>query len=89
MFRDQLWRNDGSYKPPAAGVDYPEDLDDYPEPSEGWQNEDGVRIDLNRRLIPKAPPRSVLKRTGYCKENGIIAGYLTNGPASPTSDDDG
>ncbi|KAH0834714.1 hypothetical protein J3R83DRAFT_10262 [Lanmaoa asiatica] len=85
---DQLWRNDGSYKPPAPGEDYPEDLDDYPEPSEGWQNEDGVRIDLNRRLIPKAAPRSVLKRTNYCKEDSIIAGYLTNGPTSPTSDDE-
>ncbi|KAF9226219.1 hypothetical protein BS17DRAFT_807064 [Gyrodon lividus] len=83
---DQLWRNDGSYKPPAPGEDYPEDLDDYPEPSEGWQNEDGVRIDLNRRLIPKAPPRSVLKRTGYCKEESIIAGYLMDCPASPASD---
>ncbi|KAI9568020.1 hypothetical protein HD554DRAFT_1999734, partial [Boletus coccyginus] len=59
---DQLWRNDGSYKPPAPGEDYPEELDDYPEPFEGWQNEDGVRIDVNRRLIPKAPPRPVLKR---------------------------
>lgn len=88
MFRDQLWRNDGSYKPPAPGGEYPEDLDDYPEPLEGWQNEDGVRIDVNRRLIPKAPPRPVLKRTNYCKEDGIIAGYLTNGPASPASDDE-
>ena len=88
MCRDQLWRNDGSYKPPAPGGDYPEELDDYPEPSEGWQNEDGVRIDLNRRLIPKAPPRSVLKWTNYCKEDSIIAGYLTNGPSSPTSEDE-
>ncbi|KAF8119583.1 hypothetical protein EV363DRAFT_811142 [Boletus edulis] len=85
---DQLWRNDGSYKPPAPGEDYPEDLDDYPEPNGGWQNEDGIRIDINRRLIPKAPLRSVLKRTNYCKENSIIAGYLTNGQESPTSDDD-
>ncbi|KAF8555472.1 hypothetical protein OG21DRAFT_1483831 [Imleria badia] len=85
---DQLWRNDGSYRPPGPGQDYPEDLDDYPESSEGWQNEDGVRIDLNRRLIPKAPPRSVLKWTNYCKEDSIIAGYLTNGPSSPTSEDE-
>ncbi|KIJ63087.1 hypothetical protein HYDPIDRAFT_188641 [Hydnomerulius pinastri MD-312] len=85
---DQLWRNDGSYKPPAPGEEYPIDLDDYPEPTEGWQNEEGTRIDLGRRLIPKALPRGVLKRTNYCPENGIIAGYLTDFPASPTSDDE-
>ncbi|KAH7882292.1 hypothetical protein F5I97DRAFT_1931484 [Phlebopus sp. FC_14] len=85
---DQLWRNDGSYKPPPPGEGYPIDLDDYPEPSEGWQNEEGVRIDLNRRLIPRAPIRGVLKRTNYCPEDGIIAGYLTDFPSSPTSDDE-
>ncbi|KAI6016187.1 hypothetical protein EDC04DRAFT_559990 [Pisolithus marmoratus] len=28
---DQLWRNDGSYRPPPPGEAYPPDLDDYPE----------------------------------------------------------
>lgn len=85
---DQLWRNDGSYRPPPQGEAYPHDLDDYPEPEEGWQNEDGVRIDLNRRLIPKVPLRGVLKQTNYCPEEGIVSGYLMASPASPTSEDE-
>ena len=62
---DQLWTNSGQYKEPPPGEDYPPDLDDYPEPEEGWQNEQGVRIDLKHRLVPKAPLRSALKRTNY------------------------
>ncbi|EIW74416.1 hypothetical protein CONPUDRAFT_78067 [Coniophora puteana RWD-64-598 SS2] len=62
---DQLWTNSGAYKAPPPGEDYPLDLDDYPEPSEGWQNENGVRIDLKHRHVPKAPPRPALKRTNY------------------------
>ncbi|KIK28297.1 hypothetical protein PISMIDRAFT_91762 [Pisolithus microcarpus 441] len=88
LHRDQLWRNDGSYRPPPQGEAYPHDLDDYPEPEEGWQNEDGVRIDLNRRLIPKVPLRGVLKQTNYCPEEGIVSGYLMASPASPTSEDE-
>ncbi|KAF8191242.1 hypothetical protein BJ912DRAFT_964649 [Pholiota molesta] len=47
---DQLWTNDGAYK-------------EYPEPGEGWMNEECVRIDLSHRLIPKPPLRSALKQT--------------------------
>ncbi|KAI6158103.1 hypothetical protein BKA82DRAFT_4066754 [Pisolithus tinctorius] len=85
---DQLWRNDGSYRPPPPGEAYPPDLDDYPEPNEGWQNEEGVRIDLSRRLIPKVPLRGVLKQTNYCPEEGIVAGYLMDSPVSATSEDE-
>ena len=37
-------------------------LKHYPEPNTGWMNEDGVRIDMQHRLIPKLPLRSALKR---------------------------
>lgn len=67
--RDQLWTNEGAYKPPAPGMEYPIDLNDYPEYGHGWQNEEGVRIDMRHRLIPKQPLRSALKspkdRIGY------------------------
>ncbi|KAF9788549.1 hypothetical protein BJ322DRAFT_1001268 [Thelephora terrestris] len=59
---DQLWTNDGLYKPAEPGQDYPEDLADYPDPTVGWMNEVGMIIDLQHRLIPKTPPRSALKR---------------------------
>ncbi|KAG2140825.1 hypothetical protein BD769DRAFT_1662743 [Suillus cothurnatus] len=85
---DQLWRNDGSYRTPAPGDAYPPDLEGYPEPGSGWQNEEGTRIDIGHRLIPKPPLRSVLKPTNYKCQDGIIAGYLTAGPSSPTSDDE-
>ncbi|EGO29248.1 hypothetical protein SERLADRAFT_456766 [Serpula lacrymans var. lacrymans S7.9] len=71
---DQLWTNDGAYKPPAPGQEYPIDLDGYPEPPEGWQNEEGVRIDIRHRLIPKVPLRSALKRP---RPQEQIAGYIT------------
>ncbi|KAH7925065.1 hypothetical protein BV22DRAFT_465046 [Leucogyrophana mollusca] len=84
---DQLWTNAGAYKPPAPGQDYPLDLDDYPEPGEGWQNEDGVRIDLNHRRIPKLPLRPALKPTNYnYLEHINIAGLITSSPASVESD---
>ena len=35
----------------------------YPEPNCGWMNEDGTRIDMQHRLIPKLPLRSALKRS--------------------------
>lgn len=60
--RDQLWTNEGAYKPPAPGDEYPPDLDDYPEFGQGWMNEEGVRIDMSHRLIPKVPLRSALKQ---------------------------
>ncbi|KXN84456.1 hypothetical protein AN958_12431 [Leucoagaricus sp. SymC.cos] len=59
---DQLWTNEGAYKPPAPGDDYPPDLDDYPEFGEGWMNEAGVKIDTQHRLIPKTPLRPALKQ---------------------------
>jgi hypothetical protein len=58
---DQLWTNDGAYKPSPRGQEYPPDLDGYPEYNVGWQNEEGVRIDMQHRLIPKQPLRSALK----------------------------
>ncbi|KII91360.1 hypothetical protein PLICRDRAFT_51527 [Plicaturopsis crispa FD-325 SS-3] len=58
---DQLWTNEGAYKPPASGDEFPLDLAEYPEPGQGWQNEEGVRIDTKHRLIPKQPLRSALK----------------------------
>ncbi|KAG6833061.1 hypothetical protein H0H87_011805 [Tephrocybe sp. NHM501043] len=58
---DQLWTNDGAYKPPPAGHEYPPDLESYPEHGDGWMNEHGVRIDMGHRLIPKAPLKSALK----------------------------
>ncbi|KAI0699172.1 hypothetical protein C8T65DRAFT_305346 [Cerioporus squamosus] len=60
---DQLWTNDGQYKMPPPGMEYPPDLAYYPEPNQGWMNEDGVRIDMQHRLIPKQPLRSALKRS--------------------------
>ncbi|KAG7449077.1 uncharacterized protein BT62DRAFT_887929 [Guyanagaster necrorhizus] len=58
---DQLWTNTGTYKAPEPGDEFPLDLDGYPEPGQGWMNEDGVRIDVMHRLVPKAPLRSALK----------------------------
>lgn len=37
-------------------------LQGYPDPNTGWMNEEGVRIDMEHRLIPKPPLRSALKR---------------------------
>ncbi|KAG6878937.1 hypothetical protein C0992_006473 [Termitomyces sp. T32_za158] len=58
---DQLWTNEGAYKPPEQGQECPSDLDGYPEFGEGWMNEQGVRIDMAHRLIPKVPLKSALK----------------------------
>ncbi|KAF9527698.1 hypothetical protein CPB83DRAFT_749381, partial [Crepidotus variabilis] len=57
---DQLWTNDGGYRPPTS-QEYPPDLDEYPDYGEGWMNEEGVRIDMSHRLVPKVPLRSALK----------------------------
>ncbi|EIM81884.1 uncharacterized protein STEHIDRAFT_149645 [Stereum hirsutum FP-91666 SS1] len=59
---DQLWTNSGSYKPPMPGEEYPRDLHFYPEVGQGWMNEDGTKIDMQHRLIPKVPQKSALKR---------------------------
>ncbi|KAF5356498.1 hypothetical protein D9757_012579 [Collybiopsis confluens] len=58
---DQLWTNGGAFKGPQKGHEYPPDLDGYPEFGDGWMNEEGVRIDMAHRLIPKTPLRSALK----------------------------
>ncbi|KAF8217457.1 hypothetical protein K438DRAFT_1557342 [Mycena galopus ATCC 62051] len=60
---DQLWTNDGAYKPAPPDQEFPPDLRDYPSSGSGWMNEDGVRIDMGHRLIPKVPLRSALKHT--------------------------
>jgi len=65
---DQLWTNDGQFLP--AEREYPPDLDEYPDYGVGWMNEDGVRIDMNHRLIPKAPLRPALKRNGISTSSG-------------------
>jgi hypothetical protein len=44
------------------GQEYPPDLASYPDYGEGWMNEEGMRIDMQHRLVPKAPLRSALKR---------------------------
>jgi hypothetical protein len=64
FYSDQLWTNDGEYLPPAEGQEYPPDLNEYPDYGVGWMNEEGVRIDMQHRLIPKAPLRPALKRSG-------------------------
>lgn len=50
------------YLPTEPTAEFPYDLSDYPEPGTGWMNEDGIRIDMQHRLIPKAPLRPALKR---------------------------
>jgi hypothetical protein len=69
LHSDQLWTNDGVYKPPKRGREFPIDLQDYPDYGEGWMNEHGVRIDMEHRLIPKVPLRSALKRPKANDEN--------------------
>ncbi|KAI8971287.1 hypothetical protein BD414DRAFT_581455 [Trametes punicea] len=59
---DQLWTNDGYFKSPEPGQEYPPDLANYPEPNTGWMNEEGIRIDMEHRLIPKRPLRPALKQ---------------------------
>ena len=60
---DQLWDNEGGYAPAPEHDKYPLDLHDYPEPGTGWVNEDGVQIDMKRRIVRKKPLRSALKKT--------------------------
>ncbi|KAH9849007.1 hypothetical protein C2E23DRAFT_738186 [Lenzites betulinus] len=59
---DQLWTNDGHFRSPEPGQEFPPDLAYYPEPNAGWMNEDGVRIDMQHRRIEKRPLRSALKQ---------------------------
>lgn len=58
---DQLWTNEGAYRPAMPQEEFPPDLDSYPDAGEGWMNEEGKRIDMKHRLVPKPPLRSVLK----------------------------
>ncbi|KAI0765182.1 hypothetical protein C8Q74DRAFT_1034955 [Fomes fomentarius] len=67
---EQLWTNDGQFKLPEPGQEYPPDLAHYPEPNSGWMNEEGVRIDMQHRLIPKQPLRPALKRSKPLNVNG-------------------
>lgn len=62
VYSDQLWTNDGVFVAPDAGTEYPIELSEYPEVGIGWQNEEGIRIDMQHRLIPKLPLRPALKR---------------------------
>lgn len=78
---DQLWTNDGKYKSPEVGHEYPPDLVDYPEPNAGWMNEEGTRIDTQHRLIPKPPLRSALKRP---KVSSYNLEHLSPSHISPT-----
>ncbi|TFY69795.1 hypothetical protein EVG20_g3010 [Dentipellis fragilis] len=71
---DQLWTNEGAFRPPSPGQEYPLDLQHYPEPGTGWMSEDGVRIDMQHRLVPKAPLRSALKRSRKPSMGGGNAG---------------
>ena len=50
------------------GCEYPIDLEDYPDVGTGWQNEEGVRIDMQHRLIPKVPLRPALKRSSSSQQ---------------------
>ena len=59
-----MWTNDGGYvRPEKPGEEFPPELTDYPEPGAGWMNEEGIRIDIEHRLIPKLPLRPALKRS--------------------------
>jgi hypothetical protein len=60
---DELWDNDGSYALAPEHRQYPSDLRNYPEPGVGWMNEEGVQIDMKRRLVRKKPLRSALKKS--------------------------
>ncbi|KAI0824918.1 hypothetical protein BC628DRAFT_1321544 [Trametes gibbosa] len=60
---DQLWTNDGHFKSPEPGQEFPPDLAYYPEPNTGWMNEEGLRIDMQHRRIEKRPLRSALKQS--------------------------
>ncbi|KAA1478697.1 hypothetical protein DENSPDRAFT_788334 [Dentipellis sp. KUC8613] len=71
---DQLWTNEGAFRAPTPGQEYPLDLQHYPEPGTGWMSEDGVRIDMQHRLVPKAPLRSALKRSRAPSMGGGNAG---------------
>jgi hypothetical protein len=61
-FSDQLWTNDGLYKPAEPGTEFPDDLTNYPDPDMGWMNEIGVHIDMHHCLVPKFPARSAMKQ---------------------------
>jgi hypothetical protein len=79
FFRDQLWTNDGAYRSPLPGYEFPSDLEDYPEYGQGWMNELGVRIDMEHRLIPKMPLRSALKKPRTPEQDFAQAEHATVG----------
>lgn len=60
---EQLWDNDGAYAAAPEHDQYPRDLRNYPEPGTGWMNEEGIQIDMKRRLVRKKPLRSALKKS--------------------------
>ena len=60
---EQLWDNDGAYAAAPEHDQYPSDLRNYPEAGTGWMNEEGVQIDMKRRLVRKKPLRSALKKS--------------------------
>lgn len=68
---DQLWTNKGDYRPVTPGQEYPPDLASYPDYGEGWMNEEGMRIDMQHRLVPKPPLRSALKRPHRMSNAGV------------------
>ncbi|KAH8116053.1 hypothetical protein DFH11DRAFT_1256791 [Phellopilus nigrolimitatus] len=67
---DQLWTNDGVFVPPDPGTEYPVDLNEYPDVGAGWMNEECIRIDMQHRLVPKAPLRPALKRSNTSGSSG-------------------
>ncbi|KAI0062779.1 hypothetical protein BV25DRAFT_1825320 [Artomyces pyxidatus] len=76
---DQLWTNQGIYKSAPQGQEYPPDLAHYPDFGVGWMNEECVRIDMQHRMIPKAPLRSALKRTSVTGRPGLPTGGNAGG----------
>ncbi|KLO09212.1 hypothetical protein SCHPADRAFT_577217 [Schizopora paradoxa] len=65
---DQLMTNEGHFCAPEQP--FPPDLDEYPDFGVGWMNEEGIRIDMHHRLIPKGPLRPALKRTSTSSSGG-------------------
>ncbi|KIJ27342.1 hypothetical protein M422DRAFT_37823 [Sphaerobolus stellatus SS14] len=62
---DQLWNNDGAYRPAPEHGAYPPDLRGYPEPGVGWMNEEGVQIDTKRRLVRRKLKPALKKAATY------------------------
>ncbi|KAI5121118.1 hypothetical protein M0805_002790 [Coniferiporia weirii] len=69
---DQLWTNDGVFVPVDPEAEYPIDLNEYPDVGTGWMNEEGIRIDMQHRLVPKPPLRPALKRSSTSSSTASI-----------------